>query len=563
MKVAKKKVKIPKLPANGKDGKDDHYIVCIGASAGGMEAIHDLFDNMPQDTGYSFIVIQHLSSEYKSLMAELLAKHTTMNVAEAADGVLVQPNTVYVIPNNRNITIHDRHLKLTAKEERRSPNMAIDIFLHSLAKDVGKKAIAIILSGTGSDGTKGIAAIKKAGGLVFVQDPLSSKFDGMPHSAIASGKIDYILSPESIAEELVTRHQVALPAVIVDSLPAEDEPVLAEILNLLNRRTSCDFTAYKRPTLVRRLTRRMGMLNYKSPREYLEFLKSDDGEINALCKEFLIGVTRFFRDPEAFEELKLKVIPEIVKSKNPGEMIKVWVAGCSTGEEVYSIAILFREHFSRIKKSFDIKIFASDVNKESTEFASKGVYSDTIARDIPRDLLEKYFTKEKNKYRVSSQIRKMIVFSHHDLLRDAPFGRLDLICCRNMLIYVAPELQKRIMAIFHFSLNLGGYLFMGSSENIGDLKDSVIEVSKKWKIYKNTRMAKSMGLDTLAYSDALTRKFSPTVKIHKEVSRKAIIETLVTIMMDEYTAAGALVDKHCTVIETFGDYRKYLQLPEK
>jgi two-component system, chemotaxis family, CheB/CheR fusion protein len=542
---------------------DGHYVVCIGASAGGMEAIHELFDNMPQDTGFSFIVIQHLSSDYKSLMGELLAKHTTMNVVEAKDKTPVLPNTVYVIPNNRNITIQNRKLVLKEKEEGRSPNMAIDIFLNSLAKDAGKKAIAIILSGTGSDGTKGITAIKKAGGLVFVQDPSTAKFDGMPHSAISSGKIDFILSPESIAEELLMQHKVAPRTVIVDSLPAEDEPMLIEILDLLHSKTSCDFKAYKRPTLVRRLTRRMALLNYNSLTSYSEFLKADKDEVNFLCKEFLIGVTRFFRDPEAFEELKLKVIPEIIKGKAEGEIIKVWVAGCSTGEEVYSIAILFREHFNRIKTDQDIKIFASDVNKESTEFASKGVYPEAITTDIPKGLLEKYFIKEGKKYRVVPQLRKMIVFSHHDLLRDAPFGRLDLICCRNMLIYVSTELQKRVMAIFHFSLNLGGYLFLGSSENIGELKGSVIEISKKWKIYKNTRLAKSMGLDTLSYSDALARKFSPALKVQKEISRKAVVETLVTVMMEEYSSAGALVDKNGNIIETFGDYRKYLQLPEK
>jgi two-component system, chemotaxis family, CheB/CheR fusion protein len=560
MKVAKKNLKVKPSPPAAKDG---NYVVCIGASAGGMEAIHELFDNMPQDTGFSFIVIQHLSSDYKSLMGELLAKHTTMNVVEAKDKTSVLPNTVYVIPNNRNITIQNRLLALSEKEEGRSPNMAIDIFLNSLAKDVGKKAIAIILSGTGSDGTKGITAIKKSGGLVFVQDPSTAKFDGMPHSAIASGKIDFILSPESIAEELLMQHKVAPPTVIVDSLPAEDEPTLLEILDVLHSETSCDFRAYKRPTLVRRLTRRMALLNYGSLDAYLKFLKGDKDEVNFLCKEFLIGVTRFFRDPEAFEELKLKVVPEIIKGKAEGEIIKIWVAGCSTGEEVYSIAILFKEHFNRIKTDLDIKIFASDVNKDSTEFASKGTYSESIAADIPKVLLEKYFTKEGKKYKVVPQLRKMIVFSHHDLLKDAPFGRLDLICCRNMLIYVAPELQKRVMAIFHFSLNLGGYLFLGSSENIGELKNSVIEISKKWKIYKNTRLAKSMGLDTMTYSDALTRKFSPALKVQKEISRKAVVETLVTIMMEEYASAGVLVDKNCNVIEAFGDYRKYLQLPEK
>lgn len=543
--------------------KDEHHIVCIGASAGGMEAIHELFDHMPQDTGFSFIVIQHLSSEYKSLMAELLAKHTMMDVVEAKDNTAVEKNTVYVIPNNRNITIQGRKLVLKEKEEGRSPNMAIDIFLHSLAKDVGKKAIAMILSGTGTDGTKGIAAIKKAGGLVFIQDPSTAKFDGMPQNAIASGKVDFILSPESMAEELLMQYKVAPATVIVDSLPAEEEPILLEILDLIHSKTSCDFKSYKRPTLIRRLTRRMAILNYRTPDSYLKFLKTDNEEIRLLCKEFLIGVTRFFRDPEAFQELKLKVIPEIIKSKAGQEMIKVWVAGCSTGEEVYSIGILFREHFNRIKINPEIKIFASDVNKDSTEFASRGIYPESISSDVPKNLLEKYFVKEGKKYKVATHLRKMIVFSHHDLLKDAPFGRLDLICCRNMLIYVSPELQRRAMAIFHFSLNLGGYLFLGSSENIGDLKNSVIEISKKWKIYKNTRIAKSMGLDTLSYSDGLLRKFSPTLKIQKEVSRKAVVETVVSVMMDEFSSAGVLVDKNCNVIETFGDYKKYLELPEK
>lgn len=556
-----KSVKTRKTKAEVDSG--GQHIVCIGASAGGMEAIHQLFDHVPQDTGFSFIVIQHLSSEYKSLMAELLAKHTTMNVVEAKDNTAVEKNTVYVIPNNRNITIQGRKLVLKEKAEGRSPNMAIDIFLHSLAKDAGKKAIAMILSGTGTDGTKGIAAIKKAGGLVFVQDPSTAKFDGMPQNAIASGKVDFILSPESMAEELLMQYKGTPATVIVDSLPAEEEPVLLEILDLIHSKTSCDFKSYKRPTLVRRLTRRMAILNYRTLASYLKFLKTDNEEIRLLCKEFLIGVTRFFRDPEAFQELKLKVIPDIVKAKAGQEMIKVWVAGCSTGEEVYSVAILFKEHFNRIKISPEIKIFASDVNKESTEFASRGIYSESIVSDVPKELLEKYFVKEGKKYKVSTQLRKMVVFSHHDLLKDAPFGRLDLICCRNMLIYVSPELQKRVMAIFHFSLNLGGYLFLGSSENIGDLKNSVIEISKKWKIYKSTRIAKSMGLDTLSYSDGLLRKFSPALKIQKEVSRKAVVETVVSVMMDEFSSAGVLVDHNCNVIETFGDYRKYLVLPEK
>lgn len=541
----------------------DHYIVCIGASAGGMEAIHDLFDHLPQDTGFSFIVIQHLSSDHKSLMAELLSKHTNMKVVEARDQTPVEPDSVYVIPNNRNITIRNRTLLLSGKEQGRSPNMAIDIFLHSLATDIGDKAIAIVLSGTGTDGTKGISEIKKAGGLVFVQDPATAKFDGMPYSAISSGNIDFVLSPESIAEELLFQHKKAPQAVIVDSLPQEDEPLLAEIMNLIKTRTGCDFSLYKRPTIVRRLTRRMAFNNY-SLADYLELLRQNEEEVHLLSKEFLVGVTRFFRDEPAFEELKLKVIPEITRNKGINETIKVWVAGCSTGEEVYSIAILLREHVDRQQIASDVKIFGSDINREAIEFASKGCYTTSIANHIPAEYLEKYFVMEDNKYRVASQLRKMIVFSHHDLLKDPPFGRLDLICCRNMLIYVSTELQKRIMSIFNFSLNLGGFLFLGPSENIGVLKDNMAEISKKWKIFKKVKPAKSVAFETTSYTDTTTRRFTPpSVTISQEKSRKSMVENILNKVMEEFTLAGVLVDKDCLVIETFGDYRKYLHLPEK
>jgi two-component system CheB/CheR fusion protein len=278
----------PALEKNIGEKNFDHHIVCIGASAGGMEAIHELFDRIPQDTGFSFIVIQHLSSDHKSLMGELLSKHTNMKVVEAKDNTQVLPDTVYVIPNNWNITIRNRTLLLSEKEQGRSPNMAIDIFLHSLASDIGDKAIAIILSGTGTDGTKGITEIKKAGGLVFVQDPATAKFDGMPYSAISSGNIDFILSPESIAEELLLQHRKAPTAVIVDSLPAEDEPVFSEIINLIKLRTGCDFTLYKRPTIIRRLTRRMAFLNY-SLADYLDFLRQHEEEVMLLSKEFVVG----------------------------------------------------------------------------------------------------------------------------------------------------------------------------------------------------------------------------------------------------------------------------------
>ena len=543
---------------------ENHRIVCIGASAGGMEAIHELFDNLPHDTDFSFIVIQHLSSDHKSLMGELLSKHTAMKVLEARENTMVEPNCVYVIPNNRNITIHNRTLMLSGKEQGRSPNMAIDIFLHSLASDIGDQAIAIVLSGTGTDGTKGIADIKRAGGLVFVQDPATAKFDGMPYNAISSGNIDFILSPESIAEELLSQQKKAPASVIVDSLPSEDEPILAEILSLVKSKTSCDFSLYKRPTIIRRLTRRMAFNNYTLP-DYLELLRQNEDEVQLLVKEFLVGVTRFFRDEAAFEELKLKVIPEILKNKKLQEPIKVWVAGCSTGEEAYSLAILLREHLERAHMSNDVKIFGSDINRDAIDFASRGCYGHAIANHVPPDLLEKYFTKHEGKFRVVSQLRKMIVFSHHDLIKDPPFGKIDLVCCRNMLIYVSPELQKRILSIFNFALNLGGFLLLGPSENIGVLKDSMVEISKKWKIYRKVKPARSIAFETSSsYTDSPVRRFTPpSVGMTPERSRKNLVEGVLNKVMEQYALAGVLVDKECLIIETFGDYRKYLHLPEK
>lgn len=528
-----------------------------------MEAIHELFDHLPQHSGFSFVVIQHLSSDHKSLMAELLSRHTAMKVMEAANNVRIDPDCVYVIPNNRNITVHNRTLLLSGKEQGRSPNMAIDIFLHSLAQDIGDKAVAVILSGTGSDGTKGIMEIKKAGGLVFVQDPATSKFDGMPYSAISSGCVDYILAPESIAEELLLFPKKAPGAIIVDSLAPDDEPLFAEVLNILKTKTTYDFSLYKRPTIIRRLTRRMALQNFRLP-DYLELLRQNPQEVQQLSKEFLVGVTRFFRDEPAFEEIKLMVLPEITKSKTDNDSVKIWVAGCSTGEEVYSIAILLKEHLERMQVNLDVKLFGSDINRDAIEFASRGCYPDTIVNDVPPSLLEKYFIKEDNKYRVISQLRKMIVFSHHDLLKNPPFGKLDLISCRNMLIYFLPELQKRVMATFNFSLNLGGFLFLGPSESIGPLKDSVSEVSKKWKIYKKIKPSKPVALDIVSYPDSPTRRFSaPTLAAAPDKTRKLLVENVLNNIMEAYTIAGVLVDKDCYVVESFGDYRRYLQLPEK
>lgn len=529
-----------------------------------MEAIRQLFNTIPPGTGFSFIVIQHPSSDHSSLMVELLATCTTMTVVEAMDRASIRPDTVYVISNDKNITVADNHLVLEEKEHRRTSDMPINIFLTSLAKDAGRKAIAVIMSGTGTDGTKGIAEVKKYGGLVFVQDPSTAEFDGMPSSAIKSGKVDFILSPESIGEELLIPHQGAPSRVIVDSLSEQDEPALREVLHLMQLKSSIDYNAYKRPTIIRRLIARMASVNCKNVHEYLELLKNEREELDYISKNLLVGVTRFFRDTEAFDDLRLKVIPEIVRSKTSTDTIKVWIPACSTGEEVYSIALLIREHLSRVNSDADVKIFGTDVRRESIDFASKGCFPGTIVSSIPKSLLRKYFIREGNTYKVVPQVRKMVVFSPHNLLKDPPFGKLDLISCRNLLIYLSPAQQKRIVTLFHFSLVRGGYLFLGPSETIGDLKDNMVEINRKWRIYKNVVPARSIGINTVAYVPPASKSFSPpTVFVTNEVSRKAVTETILNQLLDECSMAGAMVDHHCNIVETFGDYRRYLQMPEK
>lgn len=548
-----------KTVANG----NVHPVVCIGASAGGMEALHQLFDNLPENTGFAFIVIQHLSPDHKSLAAELLAKHTTMPVTEARAGVCVEPNSVYVIPNNRNIIIRNRELILQEKDGR-TPNMAIDIFLRSLASDAGDKAIAIILSGTGTDGSQGIEEIQNAGGLVFVQDPNSARFDGMPLNAIASGKIDYILSPESIAEELVARYKVPTKMVIVDSLPESDEVYLQEIFSILQAETSCDFEQYKRPTVIRRLTRRMALINCQTLPAYIEVLQKQPGEIDILVREFLIGVTRFFRDEEAFSELETQVIPHLFEGRHKDDSIKVWVPGCSTGEEAYTIAILMAEAVAKNGKDLDVKIFASDINKKAIEFASRGIYPESISSHLTREYLDRYFVHTNQQYRVSQPLRRTVIFSHHDILKHPPFGKLDLVSCRNMLIYLSAPLQKRVLQTFHFALNAGGYLMLGPSENITEYREYFSDINKKWRIFKKNQDGNLPRLETSGYGGDIGRRYMPNEIIQvKGSGRKAPPETLLHHLVDACSLAGVMVDAECNIVESFGNYRRYIQLPEK
>jgi two-component system CheB/CheR fusion protein len=535
------------------------HIIGIGASAGGMEAIHDVFDYMPVNTGFSFVVIQHLSPDYKSLMAELLSKHTDMEVKEADHDMIIEPNCIYVIPNKKLISLRKGRLQLDEKLKSRAPNHAVDIFFESLAKDQGKKAVGIVLSGTGTDGTKGLAAIKREGGITVVQDPLSAAFDGMPNSALESGLADIVLPPEMIGEELVEFIKDSALVKSMKTFSQVDEDTLKDILEVLHKTTRQDFNHYKRPTLFRRLSKRMAELNIGSLQTYRDYINEHEEEVKTLSREFLINVTKFFRDTEAFQLLRTEIIPAIFLNKNPEDAVKVWVVACSSGEEAYSVGILFLEYMEKSHKVFpNLKIFATDIDLEALEMASRGIYGNNIQKDVPVELLRKYFIREGDIYRVVPELRKLVVFANHDVMVDPPFSRLDLITCRNMFIYVNATLQRKALKKFHFALNLNSYLMLGPSENIGILKDAMQEVSRKWRVYKC--ITKRLDNETL---------FAPleNTVYPKRVPNKAgainLTEILKDTLLEDRKVALILIDKEFNVKQAIGSYKSFIRFPDE
>ena len=542
-----------------KTRKYSKYIVGIGASAGGLEAIHEFFDHMPASSNFSFVIIQHLSSDYKSLLVELVSKHTHMKVFEAEDNMTIQQDCVYVIPNNKLMTVVRGKLKLSVRSDVKSPNTAIDIFYRSLAKDQKEKAIAIILSGTGTDGTKGIEVIKELGGMVMVQEPTSAKFDGMPNNAIASGNADLILIPKNMPEELFK---------FVDEEPVNilkngkiDEEQLDDIFRMVYRENGHDFNLYKTPTIVRRITRRMNDKNIRELHSYIDVLKSDPNEVKLLGNDFLIGVTRFFRDKQAFEILESRIIPEILSTKEDGSVLKAWVCACSTGEEAYTVAILLNKCVEISGKDIDIKIFATDVDAASLEIASSNRFPLNITEDVPREILKKYFHREHNHYSVIPAIRKQIVFAKHDVIKSPPFIKNDLITCRNMLIYMNNVLQKKILSTFHFSLASSGYLFLGPSETGTILKEGFIEISNKWRFYRKSGRINYSSMNNYQIEERV-RSLPPRRKIINTDSLSTAEGDFRSFLMNDLGYAGIYIDNSYVIREVVGNYNKYLSLPD-
>jgi two-component system, chemotaxis family, CheB/CheR fusion protein len=539
----------------------NQFIIGIGASAGGMEAIHTLFDNTLTDA-VSYVIIQHISADHKSLMAELLVKHSKLKIYEAEHEMEIQSNCIYVIPHGKNMTIADGKLILSERKNS-TPNSSIDIFFNSLAEDQGNKSIGIVLAGNGSDGTRGVGAIKRVGGMVIVQDPESTEYTGMPNSAIESGFYDYILTPRQIPQQIVSYiKQKVLAKNFSDTISDKNNTAISEVINLIKEGTPLDFSEYKRPTIVRRIVRRMIANDVNTMEDYIHLLKSSPSEMDVLSKEFMISVTRFFRDPAAFEIIRDKVIPEIVGNKLLIDVLKIWVIGCATGEEAYSLAILIREHLTHINKNIEVKIFASDIDKDALAKASKGKYSENIARDVSEERLNAFFMKEGNAYKVKENIRNMIIFADHDIVHQPPYGKIDLISCRNLLIYLNITLQRKIFSSLHFCLNTGGYLFLGPSEGTGDLKDVFLEIDKKWKIYKNIGSSGKAGFGQYSTHHIKIKPYNDTSissKLVKPSSSDNFSDLIHQSQLEElgYQACVS-VDKDSKIILPFGDFQKFL-----
>lgn len=553
---------------SGNEAAEQNYIVGIGASAGGLEALQKLLSALPSNTGFPYIIVQHLSPDYKSLLGEILAKYTEMPVVQVEDGMEVKPNRVYVIQPGKNMRISEGRLLLSA--QGKDLNLPIDMFFRSLAEEAGPRAIAIILSGTGSDGSNGIRDIKERDGMIIVQDLESSKFDGMPRSAMRTGLVDTQIPPEAIALEL--QHISNSASKLPDPVKTEkeiDSELMKKVYVILKKISNINFTHYKQTTILRRIERRMMLARKESLEQYVDYLYESPDEVKTLSKEVLIGVTNFFRDPDYFQCLKDKAVQDILIRGAEDEPIRVWVAGCSTGEEAYSIAILFCEAMETLKIKRTLKIFATDLDVEAITTAGKGVFGDNIIDSVSPARLSRFFTRKNNGYVINRDIRKMIVFSPHNVFQDPPFGRLDLISCRNMLIYFQPVLQNDLFSIFHASLKDGGYLFLGKSEAIGAFTDAFPVVDAAAKIFAHRGEVKIPGQKTVPYlqttylDDEMVGEADP--KYPRQGASSELVDSnqmaLDVSLLEQFMPACLILNEKNDIIHIYGESGNYVHLP--
>ncbi len=537
----------------------------VGASAGGLEAYTELLEGLPDTPGLALLLVSHLDPEQKSLLAPILSRACRMPVLEVTQGMAVEVDHVYVIPPGTNMAMTDGHLTLTPRSPRPVPHMPIDHLFRSLSAIQKSRAVGVILSGNGTDGVIALQTIKAVGGVTFAQDELNARYPSMPRTAAVDGNVDHVMKPRDIATELVriashpyTRdgdgQQTIAPA-------ASGDPV-AEIISLLRTRTNVDFSHYKQTTIRRRILRRMALRNVQDPADYLRQLRADDVEVQNLYQDFLIRVTQFFRDPDAFDALNERVFPAIVSGRPSGSVVRIWVAGCSTGEEVYSLAIGLLEYLDQRAENVVVKILATDLNEPALEKARSGLYLDNIEIDVTPARLRRFFVRHEGHYQISKSIREMCVFSRHNLTSDPPFSRLDLISCRNVLIYMDAALQKRVIPLLHYALNTNGFLFLGPSENVGAYGELFNVVDARHRIFERSPTAAGFHLDFNS-SLASANQFRPigrdenaplwnALDVQKEADR---------VLLNRFAPVGVVVDETMTVLQFRGRTAPYLEPP--
>ena len=550
------------------ESQGQFLVAAIGASAGGIEAFSELMRNLPDDTGMAFVLIQHLDPKHHSILTELVAKDTSMPVSEVADGMRLERNHVYVIPPNASMSLSNHTLKIGPRGEVRGMHMPIDHFMRALAEEQGNRSIGVILSGSGTDGTLGLAEIQAQGGVTFAQDEHSAKYDSMPRSAVAHGCVDYVLPPKGIARELarVARHPyVSRDGAEPAEIPATDHSGLNMIFQLLRRTTGVDFTHYRQTTILRRIQRRMVVHKIDRLPEYVKYIQTNPTEIKALYQDMLINVTSFFRNPGMFEALKTEVFARILKDRGAEWAVRMWTPGCASGEETYSVAIALLEFLGDKASEVTIQLFGTDVSETSIIKARTGVYPENIQGDVSADRLRRFFTKTEGGYRISKTIRDMCIFAQHNVLNDPPFSQMDLICCRNLLIYLEPVLQSKVISLFHYAAKPGGYLVLGSSEGVGTIAKLFNLEDRTYKIFSKKPSANRQLVTFSLNRQAERAEFGPVrmpatqpegpwnyVEAQKEFDRR---------LLAEYAPAAAFVNEDMEIVHTRGNVSRYLKLP--
>lgn len=555
------------LVVSGKGGAGDLFpIVGIGASAGGLEAFEQFFSACPVDSGMAFVLVPHLDPNHQSLLTEILQRTTGMPVLEAIDQAVVLANHVYIIPPNREMAIFNGVLQLSEPSQVRGQRLPIDAFLRSLADDQGDQAIGIVLSGTATDGTLGLRAILGAGGICMVQEPSTAKYDGMPRSAISAGYATHILPVGKMPAFLLEIiRQSVFRQRVPRILPAETVNGLNQILLQVRNVTGHDFLLYKKSTVGRRVERRMSLHHIDDMAVYARFLKDNPTEVQALFKELLINVTSFFRDPEAFAELKDVILPRLIADKPDDYVFRVWVAGCASGEEAYSIAMLLWEVMEASHKILRVQIYATDLDDDVIVEARSGRYPPNIAQDVSAERLERFFIKDEAGYKVARSIRDMVIFAVQSVIKDPPFTKLDLLSCRNLMIYLEPEQQERLIPNFHFALRPGGVLFLSSSESITNHPDLFRVLHRKWKFYEATNAVPSPHISLSARSgraDKLIKPSgSPVVEKPKARTGGSVADLSNRILLQSYAPASVTTDQQGNILFVHGDIRAYVAPP--